>query len=83
MMIRTSVAAGILIILNCAATAAEKFDPFALPFEAADLRFPPQAQPFGTDAEDMLFKPEGRGPFPALVVMPTCSGRSNSLHMYD
>lgn len=83
MLIRPWLSAAVLIALAAGADAAETFDPFAPSFDAADLQFPAHPQSFGTNVGDALFRPEGAGPFPALVVMPTCSGRSNSLHMYD
>jgi dienelactone hydrolase len=62
---------------------AEILDPFAVPFKQADLRFPDSAQPYGREHEDMLFKPDGAGPFPALVMMPPCGGITFSHAIYD
>src|SRR5262245_51250087 len=75
--------AGCLIAIASAACAGEKLDPYAQSFTTPDLAFADQPQPFATSPQDMLFKPDGSGPFPGLVIMPACSGRSYSLHMFD
>jgi dienelactone hydrolase len=62
---------------------AEIFDPFAVPFKQTDLQFPNAAQPYGREHEDMLFKPDGAGPFPGLVMMPPCGGVTYSHAIYD
>lgn len=43
---------------------------------AADLSFPAQASPLAPDTRPAmsLFKPEGEGPFPALVLLHQCGG---------
>ena len=42
-----------------------------------DLRFESQAAEFGSfsSLSNAVFKPAGQGPFPALVLLPDCSGR--------
>lgn len=62
---------------------AEIFDPFAVPFKQTDLLFPNAAQPYGRDHEDMLFKPDGAGPFPGLVLVPVCGGETYSHALHD
>jgi hypothetical protein len=39
-----------------------------------DLSFPASPEPFGYAKASKMFKPEGAGPFPALVMLPTCGG---------
>ena len=39
-----------------------------------DLSFPASPEPFGYAKASKMFKPAGTGPFPALVILPTCSG---------
>ncbi len=48
-----------------------------------DLAFPKVPQPFGHARESRMFKPEGPGPFPGLVVMPTCGGLAPWFHAFD
>jgi dienelactone hydrolase len=47
-----------------------------------DLTFPASAEPFGYARANKMFKPEGAGPFPALVMLPTCGGHW-SRHVFD
>jgi dienelactone hydrolase len=46
--------------------------------EPVKLRFP--TSPDGPPLNGRLFKPEGDGPFPGIVLLPTCSGPRN--HVY-
>src|SRR5262249_52035161 len=62
---------------------AEILDPFAVSFKQTDLQFPDKPQPFGMGHEDMLFKPDGDGPFPALVLVPVCGGETYSHALHD
>ena len=39
-----------------------------------DLSFPASPEPFGYARASKMFKPQGAGPFPALVMLPTCGG---------
>ena len=39
-----------------------------------DLSFPASPEPFGYAKASKMFKPQGSGPFPALVMLPTCGG---------
>jgi hypothetical protein len=71
-----------LCVIACG-TSAEIFDPFAVPFKQTDLQFPNAAQPYGRDHEDMLFKPDGAGPFPGLVLVPVCGGETYSHALHD
>lgn len=49
----------------------------------SDLSFPSAPTPFKKETETLLFKPEGAGPFPGLVLMPTCGGHNFSFHVFD
>jgi len=72
------------IAVSLSATAkAEVFDEFAEPFNAPDLKLPTEAGALGSGRKSMMFKPDGTGPFPALVIMPTCTGHLNSVNTFD
>jgi dienelactone hydrolase len=60
--------------------AAERWDPFTRKYDQPDLAFPLEPQPFGRGVSDVMFKPEGDGRFPALVIMPTCANVSSQTH---
>ena len=62
---------------------AETFDEFTTPFDASDLRLPAKAVPLGSGRESMMFKPDGSGPFPALVIMPNCYGHLYTVNTFD
>ena len=47
-----------------------------------DLSFPASPEPFGAAKASKMFKPQGPGPFPALVMLPTCGGHLRS-HVFD
>jgi dienelactone hydrolase len=47
-----------------------------------DLSFPASPEPFGYGKESKMFKPQGSGPFPALVILPTCAGHLQR-HAFD
>ncbi len=47
-----------------------------------DLTFPTSPEPFGWAKSTKMFKPQGNGPFPALVLLPTCGGHW-SHHVFD
>lgn len=47
-----------------------------------DLKFPASAEPFGYAKASKMFKPQGSGPFPAVVMLPTCAGHE-SRHVFD
>jgi dienelactone hydrolase len=49
----------------------------------SDLKFPATAEPFGKATGSRMFKPAGSGPFPGLVVMPTCGGHRPWFHAFD
>jgi dienelactone hydrolase len=70
-------------ILPLPLAGAQSFDPFDQTFTQLDLTFPDQPRPFATGRESMMFKPEGPGPFPALVLMPACDGHNRSVHVFD
>lgn len=59
------------------------------PVSAADniplgerLTFPASPEPFGYAKASKMFKPQASGPFPALVMLPTCAGHL-SRHVFD
>jgi dienelactone hydrolase len=70
--------AGLTIVMATfgATTANETIDTFARKLTHPDLKFPDQSRPAYPDMS-MMFKPDGDGPFPALVILPTCSGLDN------
>jgi dienelactone hydrolase len=72
------VAAAALIAVNLAPSipAAEIVDVFDRPMSnVADLTFPDQPTGFMRSAgTSRMFKPDGEGPFPGLVLLPVCSG---------
>jgi dienelactone hydrolase len=47
-----------------------------------DLTFPASPEPFGYAKANKMFRPQGFGPFPALVMLPTCGGHL-SRHVFD
>src|SRR5262245_54805225 len=47
-----------------------------------DLTFPSAPAPFGYAKATKMFKPLGAGPFPALVILPTCGGHEKR-HSFD
>lgn len=55
---------------------------YAGPVIGNDLVFPAKPEAFGYAKASKMFKPEGTGPFPALVIMPTCAGHL-SRHAFD
>jgi dienelactone hydrolase len=67
------------------ATANETIDPFARKLTHPDLKFPdqprPATRPLAPDV-NIMFKPDGAGPFPALVIMPVC-GANYVMNAYD
>jgi dienelactone hydrolase len=64
------------------ASAIENLKAYAGPVIGEDLVFPAKPEPFGYAKASKMFKPEGSGPFPGLVVMPTCAGHL-SRHSFD
>ena len=52
------------------------------PIIGEDLTFPAAPEPFGYAKASKMFKPAGTGPFPALVILPTCAGHQ-SRHSFD
>jgi dienelactone hydrolase len=47
-----------------------------------DLSFPASPELFSYAKASKMFKPQGSGPFPALVMLPTCGGHE-SRHVFD
>jgi dienelactone hydrolase len=66
-------------------TAAEVYDGATLPMEKGlrDLTFPAAPQPFGKALGNRMFKPDGDGPFPAVVLLPVCGGDSKWYQLFD
>lgn len=48
-----------------------------------DLDFPDAPQSFAYAKASRMFKPDGPGPFPGLIVLPVCSGHHNWYHAFD
>ena len=74
---------GLLQVMTGAA-AEEIYSP-ALPPRGKSLSFPAAPQPFGFAKANRMFKPGGAGPFPGLVILPTCGGHheSKKRHAFD
>ena len=83
MISRVLAIAAIVAALSGVAAAAEDFDEFSDPFDAPDLQLPDQPQMLAAGRSSMMFKPDGAGPFPALVIMPTCYGHLYSVNTFD
>ena len=62
--------------------AAKDINAFNGPIIGEDLTFPAAPVPFGYAKASKMFKPAGTGPFPALVILPTCAGHE-SRHSFD
>jgi dienelactone hydrolase len=71
-----------LFIQSAPASAAEDFNVYAGPLIGEDLTFPAAPEPFGYAKASKMFKPAGMGPFPALVILPTCAGHL-ARHSFD
>jgi len=52
------------------------------PVVGKDLTFPSEPVAFGYAKASRMFKPVGTGPFPALVILPTCGGHQRR-HSFD
>ena len=76
------IAAFFLAAQPSCASAIDNLKAYAGPVIGEDLVFPTKPQPFGYAKASKMFKPDGNGPFPALVVMPTCAGHL-SRHAFD
>ena len=74
MVLRFLAIAAIVAALSTTAEAAEVLDELSIPLNYPDLKFPDKPRPLALARESMMFKPDGPGPFPALVIMPTCNG---------
>lgn len=67
----------------------ETIDPFARKLTHPDLKFPDQPSTASQDKPrpgsqdmNMMFRPDGAGPFPALVIMPVC-GANHVTNAFD
>ena len=76
--------AALLFMFNqpVAAPAADDIKVYAGPLIGEDLTFPAAPEPFGYAKASKMFKPAGMGPFPALVILPTCAGHL-ARHSFD
>lgn len=83
--------AGLMIAvgLGGAAAANETIDPFARKMTHPDLKFPDKPRPASQDKPrpgsqdmNMMLRPDGAGPFPALVIMPVC-GANHVTNAFD
>jgi len=83
MIFRTLAAAMALSAFPSTLYALQAWDPFTIPYDIPDLAFPDKPAPFSTGRESKMFKPDGAGPFPALVIMPTCDGQSYTMNTFD
>ncbi len=83
MVFRCLAIAAIVAALSMTSEAAEVFDELSGPLNYPDLNFPDNPQPFASGRESMMFKPDGAGPFPALVIMPTCNGHLYTENTFD
>jgi hypothetical protein len=79
----TRLLSALFLCVIATGASAEIFDPFAVPFKQTDLQYPNSAQPYGKEHADMLFKPDGAGPFPGLVLVPVCGGETYSHALHD
>ena len=75
--------AAVLAALSAPSEAADTYDELAVAFDQPDLTFPDQPRALAAGRETMLFKPDGPGPFPALVILPVCFGHLNSKNTFD
>jgi dienelactone hydrolase len=73
----------ISLIATMPLASAEEIYSHALPPAGEDLSFPAAPQPFGFAAANRMFKPAGPGPFPGLVILPTCGGHARWRHSFD
>jgi dienelactone hydrolase len=83
MVMRLLAIATIVAALSTTSEAAEVFDELSGPLNYPDLKFPDKPQPLASGRESMMFKPDGAGPFPALVIMPTCNGHLYTENTFD
>jgi dienelactone hydrolase len=72
----------LLVAQPSRASAIDDLKAYAAPVIGDDLVFPAKAEAFGYARASRMFKPEGSGPFPGLVVMPTCAGHL-SRHAFE
>jgi dienelactone hydrolase len=72
----------LLVIRPGPILAADDLKAYAGPVIGDDLIFPAKPEPFGYAKASKMFKPEGKGPFPAVVILPTCAGHL-SRHSFD
>jgi dienelactone hydrolase len=77
-----SAAVVLLFIQSAPVSATEEVNVYAGPLIGEDLTFPAAPQPFGYAKASKMFKPAGTGPFPALVILPTCGGHE-ARHAFD
>jgi dienelactone hydrolase len=71
-----------LFIQSSPVSAAQDINTYNGPIIGEDLTFPEVPEPFGYAKASKMFKPAGTGPFPALVMLPTCGGHA-ARHVFD
>ncbi|MBI3707859.1 MAG: prolyl oligopeptidase family serine peptidase [Proteobacteria bacterium] len=73
------------VSLATSISAAEIVDNFDRPMSnVPDLSFPDEPTEFiGSAGKSRMFKPDGAGPFPGLVLLPTCGGHWTFLNTFD
>ncbi len=81
-LILTSAALLFLFIQSAPIWAARDINASNGPIIGEDLTFPSAPEPFGYAKASKMFKPAGTGPFPALVILPTCAGHELR-HSFD
>src|SRR5258705_321762 len=73
---RTVTLCVLLVCLITSSAVAQPFDIRAAASQAPDLKFPASPKTLGlfSSLEMAIYKPDGAGPFPALVLVHTCGG---------
>ena len=81
-LIPKSIAVLLLSLQATPLSAADDINTYNGPIIGEDLTFPAVPEPFGYAKASKMFKPAGTGPFPALVMLPTCGGHA-ARHVFD
>lgn len=81
---RASILSGLMTLAAATPLAGEVVDAGRAPLsKGLDLSFPDAPQRFGYAKANRMFKPEGPGPFPGLVILPVCSGHAGWYNAFD
>jgi hypothetical protein len=78
-----TLATAVAVAMLSISAAAQDFDEFSSSLGYPDLTFPAQPRALASGRESMMFKPDGAGPFPALVIMPTCYGHLYTANTFE